>query len=46
MWTGAQRAAGWCEAAERNHGTRPGASVRTPGRKVGADGIHRYMERI
>ncbi len=46
MWTGAQRAAGGCETAEGNHGTRPGASVRTPERKVGADGIHRYMERI
>ncbi len=46
MWTGAQRAAGWCEAAEGNHGTRLGVAVRTPERKVGADGIHRYMERI
>ena len=30
MRTGAQRAVGWCETVERSHGTRLGASVRTP----------------
>ena len=44
--TGAQRAAGWCKAAERIYGTRLGASVRNPLGKVDADGIHRYMEQI
>lgn len=47
MRTGAQRAVGWCETVERSHGTRLGASVELPNIwKVGADGIHRYMERI
>lgn len=45
MRTGAQRAVGWCETVEGNHGTRLGAAARNLTR-VDADGFHRYMEWI
>ena len=47
MRTGAQRAVGWCETVERSHGLALEHLSELPNIwKVGADGIHRYMERI